>query len=114
MNFYRLNRIPTEDASEAEDWNEYFTSLAAARARRAELLQEWAKWGHQNGHRTGEDFSIDKVTIKKQSVKAMILARLNHDLFDSCEEVVPPVKLLEAKFFHPGDNDDHGLGEDYK
>jgi len=114
MIFYRLNVSPPEEEIGGGDhWDEWFTSLAEAKRGRAERIQ-----GNPclTGLHWGQTFSIDKVTLPKPS-KSLIFCLLNGVQDLPSEEVVPAyspsLETLTARFYHPGDNDDHGLGDGY-
>lgn len=72
--FYRLGHRPPESASEAEDWDEWFTSLAAAEKRRRALIAEDPDL---DNHSTGRDFEIDRVALSDLPHKELALALLN-------------------------------------
>ena len=95
MHVYRLHIKPLESDSEGEDHDEWFTSLRAAKKRRAELIRNNPTL---NDHPTGCDFDIDCYEVKKLPRTALILALLNRR--DSAwstrrVEVVRPYKPRE-------------------
>ena len=88
--FYRLEIAPSESDGEGEDHDEWFTSLEAARRRRAELIRADP---HLEGHRYGSDFCVSRVILRDLSPKALVLAVLNRaGHVESSEEVVPEYK----------------------
>jgi hypothetical protein len=85
---YQLGISPSESDGEGEDHDEWFTSLAAARKRRATLIDEDPEL---RGHRYGEDFEITKVTTLDLPVGKMILEILNRGWWKEHSEIVVPV-----------------------
>lgn len=82
MKLYVLRRWPHEDAGEGEDWDEWFTSLRSARARRREL------W---DAARPGE-LRIERVIFSDLSKKALLVAVLNRTGYAKSFEEVEPRK----------------------
>jgi hypothetical protein len=76
MHFYRLGIQPSEADGEGEDHAEWFGSLREAKQRRTELLQAFSD-GDWSGHRTGEDFEIERIELVQLPLKRLILAILN-------------------------------------
>ncbi len=93
MNFYRLNVAPDEYDSDDKDCNEWFSSLDAAKKRRADFI---ATHPTRDGQRDDSDFSIDHVTLTTLGPKALLLAVLNRAGFISAE-----VTVVEAYTFKP-------------
>lgn len=74
MTFYRLHIAPDEAEGEGEDHDQWFTSLRAARRRRAELIADNPSL---RGHRYGQDFKIERVELVQLPPQALLLAVLN-------------------------------------
>jgi predicted RNase H-like nuclease len=74
MRLYQLCIAPGEYEVEGEDHDEWFMSLKAAKARRAELIAENPELTE---HRFGEDFAISAVDVKQLSPRNLALAILN-------------------------------------
>lgn len=87
MIVYRLGRLPSEDAPEGEDWDEYFSSLAAAKVRRRELIREDPDLV---GHPTKRDFEIEATELANLPKKKLALALLNREHYVAGRTVVVP------------------------
>ena len=86
MILYRLCISPTENASDGENWDEWFSSLVAAGVRRAELI---AADPCLNNSRLGLDYGIEKVELTDHlSMKKLVLAILNRRGYIVSSEVV--------------------------
>ena len=87
MKFYKLEIAPGEDAGEGEDYSEWFTSLAQAKRRRAELI---AGNPRLEDHRYGADFEIECHTLRGDlPLKELLLRMLNRSRFSESSVVVP-------------------------
>jgi hypothetical protein len=85
MVVFRLCVMPEEYESDAEDLDEWFASLGEAKARREELI---AFDPQLDGHRTGEDFAIERVTLPPFSRRTLALSILNRKGFVGGRSVV--------------------------
>jgi hypothetical protein len=80
VNFYRLSIAPNESEGEGLDCSEWFTSLMAAKRRRAELIAAWMPNGANAGesHHLGCDYAIDRYVLARgMKRRDLILAILN-------------------------------------
>jgi hypothetical protein len=71
---YRLHIAPGENDSDGKDFDEWFSSLRKARARRAQLIAENPTLVD---HRLGADYAIDLVRVGKVATMTLILQLLN-------------------------------------
>jgi len=74
VKLYRLEIAPEEYESEAEDHDEWFTSLKAAQARRVELIAENP---NMTEHRFGQDYAIHLMVLERLPPRELVLALLN-------------------------------------
>ena len=92
MIVYELHISPDEYESDDKDCDEWFSSLRAAKKRRAELIKEYPT---KEGQRFDSDFSIDRVVISSLPHRDLVLALLNGSGFiRSKETVVEPYVFL--------------------
>jgi len=85
MKLYKLEIAPPETEGEGEDWSEWFTSLQAARKRRAELIEQDPKL---SDHRYGHDYEISRVTFASLPLRELLLAVMNRKGISKSEVVV--------------------------
>lgn len=88
MIVYQLHIDEREDDGEGEDHDEWFSSLTAAKRRRAQLIRERPP----EDYKYGSDFQIDRVSLTRTlSPKRLALAILNRRGFVANREaaVVP-------------------------
>lgn len=87
MKVYQLHIAPSDADGEGEDHDEWFSSLKAARARRAELIAEDPQL---EGHAYGVDFKIEVHEVRPLPRRELVLALLNRrGCFFGGETVVP-------------------------
>lgn len=84
MKLYQLKIRPDESQSEAENCDEWFSSLEAARRRRIELI----KTTHPSEYRYGSDFAIVEVIFAKLPTRQLLLAVLNRRGYAASQRVV--------------------------
>ena len=83
---YRLNVSPGEHDNDSRDYDEWFTSLRAAKARRAQLIAVT----DVKDYRYGRDFEIERVGVAKAPPMELILRLLRRMHWRAgCEVVVP-------------------------
>lgn len=92
MKFYRLHIKPSESDSEAEDQDEWFSSLAEAKARRRELILD------RGANDRVPDLDIDRVWFATDlTARGLLLAVLNRSGFIiKTEELVAPYEEPKA------------------
>ena len=108
VKLYRLNIAPGEDECEGEDWDEWFTSLRDAKARRKELIDLDPTMA---GHRYGRDFRIERVKLSNCSRQELVLRVLNRRGYVVVSEVVvedyiPLEHTREDECAIPGERDE--------
>lgn len=107
MKLYLLENQPDESAGEGEDWDEWFTSLRAAKVRRRGLIAsvkppETPVWAQQQpvGF-SGEDFGIYEVTLVRVSARELVRRALNRRGYvETRVQVVPPARFVDGKRVH--------------
>ena len=73
MKLYRLNIMPRDTAGEGEVWDEWFSSLAAAKEKR-----KWYIANDRDVSYCDENYSIDRVAVPVNlKGKSLLLAALN-------------------------------------
>jgi hypothetical protein len=88
MKLYLLRIDPDESASEGERWDEWFSSLEAARRRRSEMIRK-ALAGEKD-MRCGADFQIEMCEIADLPKRALVLAALNGKGYVDARTTVVP------------------------
>jgi hypothetical protein len=81
MIMYRINIIPCDTDGEGENWDEWYSSLAKAKKRRAELRR------NPDYSYCGENYRVDRVTLPNLPKKKLVLKALNKTYFP-CVEIV--------------------------
>lgn len=90
MIFYRLNVIPEDFDPEGEDNDLWFTSLRAAKAKRAELIA----CAHEKDLVSDAGYEIERVEVSAFPKKELALRLLNRRAFvRSRKEVVAAVRV---------------------
>ena len=93
---YRIHGRPGEYDGDGENHDEWFSSLKAAKLRRAELEHD-AKAVlsvDPNAFKFAEDFEVERVYFRGLPPQALLLAVLNRRGYELKRElVVPPAKL---------------------
>ena len=99
MNVYRLGIRPSEYDSDGEDFDEWFSSLAEVRQRRAELIRESKETHRQEAAECREwevpravrpDYEIEKIELVDLPTKELALALLNRRRYIAARTIVVP------------------------
>lgn len=87
--FYRLRIRPGEHDADGECFDEWFSSIEAARRRRLECIRDAR--ANRSLIKYGSDFEIERVALAPMSPKRMVLAVLNQrEFIKTVRQVVAP------------------------
>lgn len=99
MKVYQLNVVAGENDADGENFDEWFTSLRAARARRAELIAETKASNFENV-KYGHDLKIVCFEVADMPLSKLVLALLNQRGWATAAGgvlVVPPVDIAALR-----------------